>query len=172
MQVLINDLLTFSRVTTQARPFVLTNADAALADVLTNLQEAIADKGAKITHDPLPDVLVDPTQFDQLLQNLIANALKFCEQKPLVHVGVERRGTDWVFSVRDNGIGIAKEHMERLFTIFQRLHARSDYAGTGIGLAVCKKVVERHGGRIWIESEPGTGSNFLFTLPVRREILS
>lgn len=166
MQTLINDLLMFSRVATRGNPFTLTSAETSLADVLTNLKKAIADKEASVTHDPLPDVMVDSTQFEQVLQNLIANALKFCEQKPQVHLGAVRQGDEWLFSVRDNGIGIAKEHMSRLFVIFQRLHTRSEYVGTGIGLAVCKKVVERHGGRIWIESQPGQGSTFFFTIPI------
>jgi len=165
MQTLINDLLTFSRVTTRAKPFTLTSAEAALADVLTNLGRTIAEKEATVTHDPLPDVMADPSQFEQVLQNLIGNGLKFCQQKPRVHVRAERRGGEWVFAVRDNGIGIAPEHVGRLFVIFQRLHTRADYPGTGIGLAVCKKVVERHGGRIWVESQPGQGSTFFFTIP-------
>jgi PAS domain S-box-containing protein len=167
MHTLINDLLTFSRVATRAKPFALTSSETALAEVLANLQIAIADKGAIVTHDPLPDVIVDSTQFEQVLQNLIANALKFCDRKPQVHLGAIRQGDEWRFSVQDNGIGIANEHMDRLFVIFQRLHSRSEYPGTGIGLAVCKKVVERHGGRIWIESVLGHGSTFYFTIPVR-----
>ena len=172
MQTLINDLLAFSRVATRGKPFTLSSAETALAEVLVNLQKTIADKGALVTHDPLPDVVVDPTQFEQVLQNLIGNGLKFCERTPLVHLHAEREGNDWLFSVRDNGIGIAREHLDRLFVIFQRLHSRTEYPGTGIGLAVCKKIIERHGGRIWLESEPGKGSTFFFTIPAQREVAS
>ncbi len=169
MQTLINDLLTFSRVTTRARPFTPTSSEAALAEALANLQRSIAEKDAVVTHDPLPQVMADPTQLEQVLQNLVGNALKFCDRKPHVHVRAERRDSDWLFSVRDNGIGIAPEHAGRLFVLFQRLHTREQYPGTGIGLAVCKKVVERHGGCIWVESQPGEGSTFYFTLPVREQ---
>jgi signal transduction histidine kinase len=120
-----------------------------------------------VTRDALPTVPGDRPQLEQLFQNLIGNALKFCRQPPRVHVGAARRGADWVFTVRDNGIGIAPEHRERIFLIFQRLHARHEYPGTGIGLAVCKKVVERHGGHIWVESQPGQGSISSFRLPAR-----
>lgn len=169
MQTLIDDLLTFSRVTTKAKAFTLTSAETLLAEALSNLQKSITDKEAFVTHAPLPDVWVDAMQFEQVLLNLIGNALKFCTDKPKVHVQAEQRGRDWVFSVRDNGIGIAPEHRERLFVLFQRLHTREHYPGTGIGLAVSKKVIERHGGRIWVESEPGKGSTFYFTIPVNRE---
>lgn len=169
MQALINDLLTFSRLTTRAQPFALTSGETLLAEVLDNLQKTIAEKQAAVTHDPLPDVVADPTQFAQVLQNLIGNALKFCQERPRVHVHAERKNSDWLFSVRDNGIGIAPEHASRLFVLFQRLHGRDEYPGTGIGLAVCKKVVERHGGKIWLESTPGQGSTFFFTLPMREE---
>jgi PAS domain S-box-containing protein len=169
MQTLINDLLTFSRVATRAKPFTCTSAENALAEVLGNLERSIADKQATVTHDPLPEVVVDPTQFEQVMQNLVGNGIKFCEQKPQVHVSAVGRGDFWEFSVRDNGIGIAPEHRERLFVLFQRLHTRQAYPGTGIGLAVCKKIVERHGGRIWVESKPGQGSTFYFTIPAREE---
>ena len=111
-------------------------------------------------------MVVDRTHLVQLFQNLIGNALKFCEETPRIHVGAERQGREWVFSVRDNGIGIAPEHRERIFQIFQRLHGRDKYSGTGIGLAICKKIVEQYGGHIWVESQTGKGSTFLFTLPV------
>ena len=111
-------------------------------------------------------VLGDEVQLIQLFQNLIANAIKFCGQEALqIQVSAERRGQEWVFALKDNGIGIAPEHQERIFSIFQRLHHRSEYPGTGIGLAICKKIVERHGGRIWVESQPGEGSTFYFSIP-------
>jgi hypothetical protein len=126
----------------------------------------LEESGAVITHDPLPVVRGDATQLGQLLQNLISNAIKFRGQRPPeIHVGVERRGDEWVFAVRDNGIGIEEQYFERIFLVFQRLHTQAEYPGTGIGLAVCKRIVERHGGRIWVESEPGQGATFYFTLP-------
>ncbi|HEY3475125.1 MAG TPA: ATP-binding protein, partial [Anaerolineales bacterium] len=123
------------------------------------------DSGATLTRDPLPVVLADAMQMVQLLQNLIANALKFRGPKPpRVHIGVRRQEENWLFFVRDNGIGIDPQYGERIFVIFQRLHNRSEYPGTGIGLAICRKIVERHGGLIWVESEPGNGATFYFTL--------
>ena len=166
MKTLIDGLLRYSRVTTQARRLEEMEARTALDEAMANLGRAIAEKGAVVTHDDLPTVLADPIQFVQLFQNLIGNALKFCDGTPRVHVAAERTGEEWVFSVRDNGIGIAPEYRERIFQIFQRLHGRDKYPGTGMGLAICKRVVERHGGRIWVESRPGQGSTFLFTLPV------
>ncbi|RMF24766.1 MAG: PAS domain S-box protein [Deltaproteobacteria bacterium] len=166
MHRLINDLLEYSRVGTRGRQLEPTDAEEVLQTVLADLQVAIEESGARVTHDPLPTVLADSTQLRQLLQNLIGNALKYRgERPPQVHVGCQRSGGDeWTISVRDNGIGIAPEHFDRIFQIFQRLHGRNEYSGTGIGLAVCKKIVERHGGRIWVESEPGRGSTFLFTI--------
>ena len=119
-----------------------------------------------IYQDPLPVVLGDEVQLLQVFQNLIANAIKFRgPESPQIQVTADRQGPEWVFAIRDNGIGIAPEHQERIFSIFQRLHQRSEYPGTGIGLAICKKVVERHGGRIWVESQPGKGSTFYFSIP-------
>ncbi|MBM3887860.1 MAG: PAS domain S-box protein, partial [Verrucomicrobia bacterium] len=167
MQALISDLLAYSRVGTQAKPFAPTPCETILQRALDNLQVAITESGATITHDPLPIVTGDTTQLTQLFQNLLGNALKFrrAGEAPRVHVGVERRDTECLLSVRDNGIGIDMQFAERIFQIFQRLRARDEYPGTGIGLAVCKKIVERHGGRIWVESAPGEGSTFFFTLP-------
>jgi light-regulated signal transduction histidine kinase (bacteriophytochrome) len=119
-----------------------------------------------VSHDPLPTVMGDEMQLSQLFQNLVANALKFHRNTPpQVHVSAKRHQRAWQFSVRDNGIGIAPDYSERIFMIFQRLHSRSEYPGTGIGLAICKKIVERHGGRIWVNSQPGTGATFYFTIP-------
>ena len=127
---------------------------------------AIQEGGVTISHEPLPAVFADDVQLIQLFQNLIGNAIKFrSTDKPMVHIGCQRRDNDWLFSVRDNGIGIDPDHAERIFVLFQRLHDRQAYPGTGIGLALCKRIVERHGGTIWVNSEPNQGSTFYFTLP-------
>jgi PAS domain S-box-containing protein len=165
MQVLINDLLTYSRVGTQGRPFEPTDCNNIIRRVIDDLTGIIGDAGATVVYDDLPTINCDATQLGQLFQNLVANALKFrSEDPPKIRVSAEGRDGEWVFSVRDNGIGIAPDYFEQIFLIFQRLHNRSEYAGTGIGLAVCKKIVERHGGRIWVDSEHGKGSTFHFTL--------
>jgi signal transduction histidine kinase len=165
MQTLINDLLSFSRVGTQCKALMAVRCDATLDAVLRNLKRAIEDSGAVITRDSLPVVLADDLQLGQLLQNLVGNAIKFRGDKaPSIHIGAARTYEGWTISVRDNGIGIATEHYERIFVIFQRLHTKTQYAGTGIGLAICKKIAERHGGRIWVEATPGGGSTFCFTI--------
>ena len=180
MQTLITDLLAYSRVMTRGNKFLLTNCEHALGQAHVNLRLAIEESHVIITHDPLPTVMADEGQLTQLFQNLISNAIKFRgETSPHVHVsaikseegrkqkaeGSGQSTADWTFSVRDNGIGIDPQYRERIFVIFQRLHTRSEYPGTGIGLAICKRIVERHGGRIWIESEPGKGTTFYFTIP-------
>jgi light-regulated signal transduction histidine kinase (bacteriophytochrome) len=166
---LIDDLLAYSRVATQTRPLELTDCEQLLAQALSNLEVAIKENDALITHDSLPTVMADSTQLVGVFQNLIGNAIKFrTNERPLVHISAEKTGDKWIFSVRDNGIGIAQEYNERIFTIFSRLHTQAEYPGTGIGLAICKKIVERHGGRIWVESQPGKGSTFLFSLPVQQ----
>jgi PAS domain S-box-containing protein len=170
MQQLINDLLTYSRVGTRGREFEPTDCEIILGQALKNLQIIIEKKQAIVSHDPLPTVMADHVQLGQLFQNLIGNAIKFQgPEPPHVHVSESRNGNGWVFSVRDNGIGIAPEYAERIFGIFQRLHSLEKYPGTGIGLAVCKKIVEHHGGRIWVESDPGKGATFYFTLPGKGE---
>ena len=172
MQALINDLLSLSRVGTRGKELAVTDTEAVFSRTLEDLQAAMAEANAQITHDLLPHVLADDVQLGQLLQNLIGNAIKFAgDGAPQVHVSARPDGDRYVFSVRDNGIGIAQDYFEKIFVIFQRLHARQQYPGTGIGLAVCKKIVERHGGRIWVESEPGKGATFYFTLPAAREAL-
>jgi PAS domain S-box-containing protein len=177
MHRMINDLLQYSRVNTRAKPFEPTDTEAVVNDALVNLQVAIEDTHAVITHDPLPTVLGDGSLLAQVFQNLIGNALKFRgDETPRVHISARRLPTlqagedrGWVFSVRDHGIGIDPQYFDRIFRIFQRLHTRAEYSGTGIGLAICKKIVERHGGSIWVESEPGKGSTFYFTIPATRE---
>ena len=166
MQSLINDLLAYSRVGTRGKEFEPTDCTAVLDLALANLKAAIEESGAVVTHGPLPTVMGDKLQFGQLLQNLIGNAIKYHgAEPPRVHVSAEQKGHEWVFAVRDNGIGIDPQYAERIFVIFQRLHTREEYAGTGIGLAICKKIVERHGGRIWVESQAGSGATFYFTIP-------
>jgi len=166
MWKLINNLLTYSRVGTREKELKPTDCETVLDQSLNNLKVAIEENGAVVTHDPLPTVMIDNPQWVQLFQNLIGNAIKFRgNEPPRVHISASRNGNGWTFSVRDNGIGIAPDYAERIFIIFQRLHSRQDYAGTGIGLAICKKIVERHGGRIWVESEVGKGATFYFTLP-------
>ena len=129
---------------------------------------AIQESGAVVEHHRLPIVMGDKLQFGQLLQNLIGNAIKYHgDEPPRVHVSAEQKGHEWVFSVRDNGIGIDPQYAERVFVIFQRLHTREEHAGTGIGLAICHKIVERHGGRIWVESQLGSGATFFFTIPIK-----
>ena len=179
MQVLINDLLSYSRVGTRGKAFAPVDCARIVQQTLENLKIALEESRAVITQDPLPTVSGDPTQLTQLFQNLIGNAIKFHgAEDPRVSVSAQRREGaaaappggpgEWVFCIRDNGIGIEPQYFERIFVIFQRLHTRQEYPGTGIGLALCKKIVERHGGRIWVESEPGRGSAFLFTLPENR----
>ena len=146
---------------------VSTDADAALGQALDNLQSSIQEKGAEIVHGKLPTVRADAAQLAQLFQNLIGNALKFHgEATPKIHVDARRVGDYWQFSVRDNGIGIDAKFQNQIFEVFQRLHAQKEYAGTGIGLAICKRIVDRHGGRIWVESEPEQGATFHFTIPI------
>src|SRR5262249_43219282 len=150
---LINDLLAYSRVRTKGEEFAPTDSRAVLNDALANLHAAIAESGVEVTHGDLPAVMGDRRQLGQLFQNLGGNPIQFRgETPPRVAVAAAPQGTEWLFSVRDNGIGIEPEHRERIFLIFQRLHSRAQYPGTGIGLAICKRIVERHGGRIWVES--------------------
>jgi len=166
MQALLNDLLMFSRVGTRGNPFTRTYGEAIFDQAMDNLTVAVERSGVVVTHDPLPTVMADEGQLVQLLQNLIDNAIKFRGGETLrIHVSAEKKGDEWVFSVRDNGIGIDPQYSERIFTIFQRLHTKEEYPGTGMGLAICKRIVERHNGRIWVESQPGEGATFYFTIP-------
>ncbi len=174
MRKLINDLLAYSRVGTQGKELSRTDSEEVLSQCVNDLKVAVEENGTLITHDPLPTVMADRSQLGQLFQNLIGNAIKFrSKEPPRVHISARRNGNGWTFSVRDNGIGIPAEYFERIFIIFQRLQARQEYAGTGIGLAICKKIVDRHGGRIWVESQVGEGATFYFTLPaIKAEPLS
>jgi PAS domain S-box-containing protein len=165
MQNLINDLLTYSRIGTRNKPFELTDVNLVFETVVHDLATAIAEENAVVTRDELPSVVADASQLRELLLNLVGNAIKFHgPAKPRVHVSVETAGRELVFTVNDNGIGIEPQYVDRIFIIFQRLHTQAEYPGTGIGLAICKKIVERHAGRIWLESCPGVGSAFHFTL--------
>jgi light-regulated signal transduction histidine kinase (bacteriophytochrome) len=170
MQSLINALLEYSRVGRREQP-ARVSAEAALAQALENLSSSIVEAGARVTSDPLPDVIVDGRQLVQVFQNLVGNAVKFRRPgvPPRVHVSARIDGDEVVLGVHDNGIGVDPRHADRIFVIFQRLHTRDEYSGTGIGLSIAKKVIDRAGGRIWLESEPGQGSTFYFTLPLPRE---
>jgi PAS domain S-box-containing protein len=167
MQTLINDLLSYSRVGTGEQNRKAVDCEKIVQNVLSNLHLSIVQSHAAITHDSLPKVNGDPSQLTQLFQNLISNAIKFHreEEAPQIHIGVDGTNGKWLFSVQDNGIGMEAQYLERIFIIFQRLHSKTEYPGTGIGLAVCKKIVERHGGNLRVESQPDHGSTFYFTLP-------
>jgi PAS domain S-box-containing protein len=168
MQALVQDLLAYSRLESRGQPMVPVACGEIVQKAATNLQSAINDAGASVTWDELPTIRGDASQLVQLFQNLIGNAIKFRSQElPHVHISasLEEKENRWLFAVRDNGIGIDPKYHERIFEIFKRLHTSDRYPGTGIGLAVCRKVVQRHGGRIWVESEPGKGGTFYFTIP-------
>ncbi len=169
MNHMILDLLDYSRIQTKGSAFSPEELNLTLEVALTNLIEVIKETGAKITQDALPTIKGDGTQLVQVFQNLISNAIKYRKEKEkaIIHVGVSpSNGNEWHFYVRDNGIGIDPKYFDKLFVMFQRLHAQNKYAGTGVGLATCKKIIERHGGRIWVESVLGMGSTFHFTLPL------
>jgi light-regulated signal transduction histidine kinase (bacteriophytochrome) len=168
MKQLIEDLLAYSRVGTKGKEFKPASLEAPLKRAIINLRAAIEESGAAVTCDALPTVDIDELQLTQLFQNLIGNALKFRGQAPpRIHVSAVEENAEWRVAIADNGIGIEPQYFERIFMLFQRLHTMGEYPGTGIGLAICKKVVERHGGRIWVESQLGSGSTFHFTLPKR-----
>jgi PAS domain S-box-containing protein len=185
MQQLINDLLIYSRVGRQGPSFESVDTAQLFEQTVVDLAAAIEESGAVVSRGELPVVIGDPVQLSQLFLNLIGNAIKFSKPTPrteasgqveaatrpaCVHVAAERRPGEWVFSVQDNGIGIEPEYQERIFVIFQRLHNREEYPGTGMGLAICKKIVERHGGRIWLDSRPGEGSTFFVSLPIQEPV--
>ena len=170
MQELIRDILDYSRMDTGKETFKPVDLSRVVEEVLVSLKAAIVESGATVTYDRLPKIVVDKAQMSSLLQNMIDNAIKFrSEEPPNVHISAERKGDEWIFQVQDNGIGIEPEFTERIFDVFKRLYAWEEYPGTGIGLAICKKIIERHSGRIWVESEPGKGSTFNFTIPDKQE---
>ncbi len=166
MHLLINDLLQYSRARSKPLELVPTDCEAALSQVLVDLKIPIEGQRAVITHDPLPTVAADAGQIQQLLLNLVGNAIKFHKmgESPRVHVSARDNGSHWLFSVRDHGIGIDPKDSRRIFEMFERLHSHREYSGTGVGLAICARIVERHGGRIWVESAVGTGCTFFFTI--------
>ena len=167
METLVRDLLDYSQVTKLEPPKVPIDANEVLGQVLANLSGSIAESGSIIANDPLPMVRIHSTHLRQMFQNLIGNAIKYRkpEVAPEVHINAREENGWWIFSIRDNGIGIHPRYKEQIFGLFKRLHSSDIYSGTGIGLAICKRIVERYHGRIWVESEPGNGSTFFFTIP-------
>jgi signal transduction histidine kinase len=168
MQILVQDLLAFSRVGRQGKDVKVNDCNEIVKAALKNLQASIEESGAQVVCSRLPSVVADGSLLLQVFQNLIGNAIKFRGSQPaVIHLNAEKQGREWIFSVADNGIGIAPEYAEMVFVIFKRLHTREEYPGSGIGLAICKKIIEEHGGRIWVESQTGRGAAFKFTIPVR-----
>ncbi|MGE5410653.1 MAG: sensor histidine kinase [Clostridiales bacterium] len=167
MNLLLVDLLKYARLTSMANPFEETDLNKVVSDVLHDLTLQINDNNTEIIVNPLPTIMADPIQMRQLFQNLIGNAIKFnSERNSWIKISAQKRNNEWLFSVSDNGIGIDPQFSERIFLIFQRLNEREKYDGSGIGLTICKKITERHGGHIWVESELGKGSTFYFSIPV------
>ena len=172
MQRLIRDLLEYSRVGAERQSFEETDCELVFQQAMQNLSASVLERHAEVTHDPLPIVQANPTHLTQIFQNLIGNALKFQgDAPPKIHVGAKALPDGWEFSVRDNGVGMPGDQLDRIFAIFQRLHGQSEYPGTGIGLAICKRIVGKYGGQIWVESEPGQGSTFYFTLTTPQEVM-
>lgn len=166
MQGLINDLLALSRLNLERRPHAPVDCSTLIDDVLQTLEVLVEERGARITRDPLPTIIAEPQRFRQVFQNLIANALKFHGEKPpQIHIGARHAGHEWILSIADNGIGIPRNQLENIFAIFKRVHSRQEYPGSGIGLAIVRKIVHQHGGRVWVESEEGKGSTFYFSVP-------
>jgi len=166
MQHLLQDLLAYTRIGGTRQEWAVVDCEALLERAVRDLRLALEEQQAEVTHDPLPKVRGDDTQLGLVFQNLLSNALKFRgTASPGIHVSARQEGTQWVLSVQDNGIGLDPRQSERIFQVFQRLHPPQEYPGTGIGLAICKKVIERHGGRIWVESEVGKGATFFFIVP-------
>lgn len=170
MQKLINDLLTYSRLGTRGKPLKPIDCHTVLGQTLANLRKVIQDNHALVTNDDLPTVMADEAQLVQLFQNFISNAIRFHSKKqPRIHISAEEKDEEWIFSIQDNGIGIESEFKDRIFVIFQKLHSKEKYPGTGMGLAICRKIAERHGGRIWFDSVPDKGSIFYFAIPKKEE---
>jgi two-component system, chemotaxis family, sensor kinase Cph1 len=170
-KMLINDLLAYSRIYSGKNTFRSVNCSVTLEEAISNLRAQIEESGAELTYDLLPTIHGDASQLISLFQNLISNAIKFRSTRTLqIHISAEQKGDEWIFSVRDNGIGIEAKFFDQIFNVFRRLHTSEEYEGTGIGLAICKKVVERHGGRIWVESEPNRGTTIYFTIPAKLEV--
>ena len=168
MQEMVDAVLGYARVDTRGAEFASVDLATILGRVLEELSEAIDASGAVITHDELPTVVADGAQLHQLLHNLLSNAIKFVgDRDPRIHISAVEDDAEWTVSVRDNGIGMEADSVDRIFVMFQRLHTHEEYPGTGIGLAICKRIVDRHGGRIWVDSQPHRGSTFVFTLPKR-----
>jgi len=168
MEDLIKDLLEYSQLGVKAEQAAPADCSLIVEKVIGNLKASIEENHAVLTHDAMPTIIADPSQMISLFQNLIDNAIKFRgEERPRIHISAERKGEEWVFSIRDNGIGIDPEDSGKIFGMFQRLHSGAAYPGTGIGLATCRKIVESHGGKIWVDSEPGKGSTFYFTIPYK-----
>jgi light-regulated signal transduction histidine kinase (bacteriophytochrome) len=165
MQALINGLLAYSRIHTRGRDFIQVDLQKIMEVVLMNLKVKIAERNAILQIGELPIVMADEGQMIQLLQNLVTNAIKFSKDQPKISISCEKEKSDYIITVKDQGIGISPEHFDRIFQLFHRLVSRNEYEGTGLGLAICKRIVERHGGSIWVESEPGKGSTFYFKLP-------
>ena len=166
LQILIKDLLEYSQIETKAKNITPTDCSFIVEEAMSNLKTAMDESNAVVTYNKLPTIMSDPQQIISLFQNLIDNAIKFRSNKaPRVRISADRKGNEWLFSIRDNGIGIDPENFEKIFVMFQRLHGSADFPGTGIGLSICKKIIERHGGRIWVESKPGNGATFFFVIP-------
>jgi len=166
MQVLIEDLLTLSRVGRRGLELQVTDCNEVVATACKNLEAAIRESGAEVQYDRLPAVVADSRLLVQLFQNLIGNSIKFRgKDRPRVSLSAEKQARQWTFAITDNGIGIAAEHLQGIFGIFKRLHTHEEYPGSGIGLSICKKIIEQHGGRMWVESSPGQGATFKFVLP-------
>jgi light-regulated signal transduction histidine kinase (bacteriophytochrome) len=171
LQTLVQDLLAYSRVDSQASPFGFISMSEVFDRVVALIETSITESQAEISHDILPDIMGDHSQLVQLMQNLICNAILYRgKEPPRVHISATPNGSEWLFAVRDNGIGIDARHQQRIFEIFQRLHDQQEYPGTGIGLAVCRRIVHRHGGKIWVESEPDKGSTFYFSIANIRKV--
>ena len=171
MRDLINDLSVYCGISRRADESTPILSEAAFQRSMDSLQGAIAEAGAVVTHAPLPLVTADPSKLERLFGNLIGNALKFRgREPPHVHVSAQPGAAEWIFAVRDNGIGIDPQHTERIFKMFERLHRREEYPGTGTGLAICKRIVEQHRGRIWVKSQPGQGATFYFALPAKEVV--